>query len=622
MAENKKLFLEFPPVSTEQWEEVINKDLKGADYERKLVWKTLEGIKARPYYRAENLENLTLAGVNPEAFKYIKGNKTDSNEWSIRQDIQVKSVKEANKTALKYLDKGLNAIGFVFEDDFEMSQEQFSALVKDICFNTYEINFVANHGTHIILPLLEKELQNRGMSGEAIKGSISLDPFGNMSLKGNFMVTPEKVYEVVADLAKTGHEKFPNFKVISVHANHFANAGASITQELAYGLAMANEYLAKATEKGVSVDTVSAGMQMVFGVGSSYFLEIAKIRAARLLWAAIVKKYNPAKEDSKKLFIHAQTNDWNKTLFDPYVNMLRTTTEAMSAILGGVDSLTVERFDKSFRAQSDFAYRIARNQQILLKEESYFDKVIDPSAGSYYIENLTESIANEAWKLFLEVEEKGGYLEAFKAGFIQDSIEETANTRNMKIATRREILVGTNQYPNFDEQISDDLNKEIVDEEIKTVEGEQFGRPINLYRGAEAFEELRLKTENADKQPLAYMLPVGNLAMRKARSMFSCNFFACAGFEVVDNNGFDNVEDGVKAALEAKADIVVVCSSDEEYAEAVPKAFELLNGKAITVVAGAPACMDELKEKGIENFIHVKVNVLDTLKEYQNKLGI
>jgi methylmalonyl-CoA mutase len=299
------------------------------------------------------------------------------------------------------------------------------------------------------------------------------------------------------------------------------------------------------------------------------------------------------------------------------VNMLRSTTESMSAVLAGADSLTVNPFDSAFSKPSDFSERVARNTQIILKEESYLDKVVDPAAGSYYIESLTDSIASEAWKLFLETEQRGGFLAAFKSGFIQNQVTDTAKKRDLNIATRKEILLGTNQYPNFSEVFS---GKPLTDSAQKS--SGIIAEPLHLYRASHGFESLRISTDNTGKRPKAFMLTIGNPIIRKARAAFSSNFFACAGYEIIDNAGFATVEEGVKEALAMKSDMVIICSSDEEYPDVAPKAFELLKDKTIFVVAGAPACMEELKQKGIEHFIHVKSNVLETLVGFNKLLGI
>ena len=352
-------------------------------------------------------------------------------------------------------------------------------------------------------------------------------------------------------------------------------------------------------------------------------MEIAKFRAVRMLWANIVKAYGATCCCAEKMKVHAVTSNWNQTVYDPYVNMLRGTTEAMSAAIAGVDSLEVLPFDYSFRAPGEFSNRIARNVQSILKEEAHFDKVVDPAAGSYYIEELTQSLADAAWKLFKEVEEKGGYVEAFKEGFVQSAIKATSADRDKKIATRRISILGVNQFPNFTEVVDKDVTAEVVTRKpAPEVTGNMIGQPLEAYRGAQAFEAMRFKTDKSAHKPTAFMVTFGNLAMCRARAQFSCNFFAVAGFKVVDNNRFSSVEEGVKEALASGAEIIVACSSDEEYAEAVPAMKELVGDKAILVVAGDPACKDDLVAKGISNFINVKSNVLETLKDYQAKLGI
>jgi methylmalonyl-CoA mutase len=298
--------------------------------------------------------------------------------------------------------------------------------------------------------------------------------------------------------------------------------------------------------------------------------------------------------------------------------MLRTQTEAMSATLGGVNSLTVIPYDSSYKNADEFSERIARNQQLLLKEESHFDKVADPAAGSYYIETLTNELAAQAWKLFLSVEDEGGFLAAVKAGTVQTAINNTAITRMKNASSRREVLLGTNQFPNFNEVGK--AKVETVAQQIDCNCGHDRVEQLNIQRLSTEFEALRFATEKAAKRPKAFMLTIGSLAMRLARAQFSCNFFACAGYDVVDNLGFKTIEEGVNAAVEANADIIVLCSSDDEYVELAPAAYEASKGKAILVVAGAPANMDELKALGIEHFVNVKSNVLDTLKGFNAKL--
>ena len=414
----------------------------------------------------------------------------------------------------------------------------------------------------------------------------------------------------------------PNYRVLAVNAFLFNNAGAYISQELGYALAWGNELMAKLTEAGFTADEVAKKIKFNFGISSNYFMEIAKLRAARWLWAEIVAAYKPACECACKMVAHAQTSEWNMTVYDAHVNLLRSQTEAMSAALAGVDSITVRPFDKIYQTPDDFSERIARNQQLLLKEECHLDKVVDPSAGSYYVEVLTNSLADVAWKLFLEVEEKGGFSVAVNAGEIQNAVNASNVARKKAVATRREILLGSNQYPNFTEVAAD----KIQEKGSCCCGGGHCGEAtipaLDFSRGASEFEALRMTTEKSGKTPKVFMLTIGNLAMRLARSQFSANFFACAGYKIIDNLGFDTVEAGVEAAVKAGAEIVVLCSSDDEYAEFAPAAYKALAGRAEFVVAGAPACADDLKAQGIDQFVNVKSNVLETLKAFNAKLGI
>jgi methylmalonyl-CoA mutase len=396
------------------------------------------------------------------------------------------------------------------------------------------------------------------------------------------------------------------------------NAGAYIYQELGYALAWGCEWMAMLTEAGFTADEVANRIKFNMGVSTVYFMEIAKFRAARELWALIVKQFNPANDYSCMMNVNAETSRFNMTIYDSYVNLLRTQTEAMSAALACVDSIVVTPFDAAYKPGDDFSERIARNQQILLKEESHLDKVVDPAGGSYYVEMLTKNLAEQGWKLFLDVEDKGGFKAALESGEIIEAVNKSANERFDKVAKRREQLLGTNQFPNFTEKAADKADArpgccccckgEEPDGAVK----------LNNKRLAEQFEEIRLQTEHAANTPKVFMLTIGNLAMRLARAQFSDNFFACAGYELIDNNGFKTIKEGMDAAMEKNADVVVLCSSDDEYAELIPEAVKELDGRAELVLAGPET--DEFKAMGITNFINVRTNVLATLKAFNAKL--
>ena len=611
---SEKLFTEFPPVPTEKWEEVITADLKGADYERKLVWKTGEGFNVRPYYRAENLEGIKFLGSQAGEFPYVRGTHAH-NRWRVHQTVSVVCPKEANAEALKILNAGVDSLGFcIASADF--SAADLDMLLKDICIPAVEITFCGEKMANVAELVLAK-VEKEGIAKEDVRIAFCIDPLvKGLSSKGDFCSpNGEKCIARIVELIHKTKE-YKHVRIVTVAGQTFGNSGSTIVEELAFTLSAGHDYLVRLTDAGLDVDAAARKLRFSFSVSSNYFMEIAKFRAARMLWANIVKGYGPAKNCACKMQIHAETSRWNQTVYDPYVNMLRGTTEAMSATIAGVHSLEVMPFDASFENPTEFSKRIARNVELLLKNESHFDQVVDPAGGSYYVENLTQSIAAEAWKLFLEIEEKGGYTEAYKAGLIVERIKASAAAKDKNIATRRQTLLGANQYPNFTEV----AGKEITAESVTRKQAE--GNVLVPYRGAMAFEEMRLHVDRSDKEPKAFMLTCGNLGMARARSQFSCNFFACAGIKVIDNTYFKSIEEGVKAALESKAQIVVVCASDDDYAEAAPKIKELLGGKAILVVAGAPACAPELEAQGITNFINVKSNVLETLKFYLKEMGI
>jgi len=603
----------FPPISTKEWMDKVTADLRGADFEKKLVWRTSEGFNVQPFYRQEDLEQLDYLNSLPGSFPYVRGNAKKGNDWLVRQNFNANDAAETNKKVLDVLNKGITSIGICL-CDVEISASTFEVLFEGVCLDAVEVNFTTTSARLVeVAKVFVAYVKAKDYSLESIKGSLNFDPYGALLCKGN-----SNCDDVIA-CAKTVIEitsEMPNFRAISVNAKYFNNAGAYISQELAYGLSMGNDYMAALTEAGVSATEVASNLKFNFGISSNYFMEIAKFRSGRLLWSNILAGYG-VEEDAAKMIVNAETSKWNKTIYDTHANLLRTQTESMSAGLAGVDSITVLPFDSTYKSASDFSERIARNQQLLLKEESHLDKIADPSAGSYYIETLTNEMAAQAWKLFLAVEEKGGFVAALKEGFIQAEVKTSADKRRKAVATRRENLLGTNQYPNFSER----KLQEVADAksggsccggagETKEVE------PLVFFRGAEEFEALRLSVEAKATTPTVFLLKTGNVAFRQARAQFIANFFGCAGFKIIEDLGYDTATEGAEAALASGAEFVVICSSDDEYATAAPEAFKAIGDKATFVVAGAPKCADELKEQGITNFVNVRSNVLEELTRY------
>ena len=612
----EKLFTEFQAPTTQEWLDKIQVDLKGADFQKRLVWKTSEGFSVQPFYRREDVEKLQTPNALPGEFPFVRGNNKDDNTWYIRQEIEAKDAAAANEKAKDVLNKGIDSLSFHIPGS-AVSAEFIDTLLDGIYCDCIELNFnTCKRHSIELAQLLTSYFERHNYDKDRIVGSIDWDPMEKIVMQGK---DAEHLLALETALVETLKD-YPNFRCISVNSVSLNNAGAYIVQELGYAMAWGNEYLQQLTDKGIDPTLAARKIKFNMGVSENYFMEIVKFRAARLLWAQIVKQYEPKCDCACKMCVNAVTTFYNMTLFDAYVNMLRSQTEAMSAALAGVHSIVVTPFDAAYEHPNDFSERIARNQQLLLKEECHFNTVVDPSAGSYYIEELTASLAAEAWKIFLKVEEEGGFLAAIKAGTVQDDINSTNAKRHTLAAQRREFILGTNQFPNFTEK-----------SEGKTPTEQSCGcghkdctayKAIQSTRLAADFENLRIATEQAEKQPVAFMVTIGNLVWRQARAQFSCNFLATAGYKVVDNLGFATVEEGIDAALAAGADIVVLCSSDDEYAEYAIPAFKYLDGRAIFVVAGAPACSDDLKAAGIENFIHVKVNQLETLKMLNDKLGI
>jgi len=609
MANSKeKLFSDFSPVSTQQWLDKMNVDLKGANFEKRLVWKTNEGFKVQPFYRREDLEGLKLTDALPGEFPYVRGTKTN-NDWYVRQEIGGTSPKQMNEKALDVLMKGVTSLSF-HVDGNKLDANYIEVLLNNIAADAVELNFDVCQGEVVELTkLLVAYFTNKGYDLTKLEGSIRFDFYGRMLANGKELGNVVETSKTLIEAIQT----IPNFRLFTVNATLLNNAGSYITQELGNALAWGNEWMQTLTEAGVAADEVAKRIKFNFGIGSNYFMELAKFRTARMLWASIVAKYTDNKEVAKAR-VHAETSTFNMTMYDAHVNLLRSQTEAMSAALAGVDSMTVVPFDKTYKKSDDFSERIARNQQLLLKEESYFGKVVDPAAGSYYLEHLTDSIAKEAWKLFLEIEEDGGFYASIKAGIIQKNINASNEKRHLHVAQRRESLLGTNQFPNFNETA--DSKRPVAPAALCG----QDCATLNFSREADQFETLRMETEAASKRPKAFMLTIGNLAMRQARAQYSCNFLACAGYEVVDNLGFKTIEEGAKAAKEANADIVVLCSSDDEYNEYAIPAFKAVGEDTLFIVAGNPKCADDLRAAGIENFIHVRVNVLETLQAFNAKL--
>lgn len=432
--QQKRLFEEFPPVTTKEWINKLRADLKGADPKERLLWKTDEGFDLMPFYRNEDIETLTHVGFslplylrrdvtasNPDITNQPGQVETfisngSSNSWLIRQDIKVDDYDTANKKALSILTKGVDSVGFILTDPNTVNEENLKILLSGIDPECAEINFHPEGKAIEIIKSISVIWRNNGHNLSLIRGAVEADPIIRLVINGKLCIPVDSGFDYLASLIRETLV-MENYRCIQINGKWFKNSGSGSVRELAFALSMAVEYLNQMTDRGLDPGSVAKSIRFSFGVGPSYFIEIARLRAARLLWAVVCRKFGIT-ERSSRMEIHCETITQNPDAGDHYMNMIRTQTEAMSAVIGGTDSLTVHPFEGNNSGPGDFPERIARNQQLLLKEEALFDKVADPSAGSYYIEKITSLVAENAWKLFLQIEDSGGFLTAFNSGLI------------------------------------------------------------------------------------------------------------------------------------------------------------------------------------------------------------
>jgi methylmalonyl-CoA mutase len=455
--QREKLFSKFPPVTAGEWEEKIHEDLKGADPD-KLTWQTPDGISVRPYYRREDIRELSFIKSIAGEYPYSRGYRTKNNDWEIIQDIIVNSFHDANQQVLSLLGKGVNTPRFILK--IKPSElNQLDELLRNIDLQTVPIMFSLPDNEYSILKLIVELARKKGIDPAAIKGSVDIDPLGHLFRTGNYWKEAETDMLTVKDAISFGSKHLPAFRVLAITPEIFHNSGATISQELALAMASGVEYMSALTNIGLNPVEVTSKISFRFAIGSDYFPEIAKIRSARLLWAIITDLFARGLANSAKMRIDCSTSSWSQAITGQYNNLLRETTQAMSAILGGADSLLVLPFDTASGNNGEFSERLARNIQLILREEAYFNKVVDPGAGSYYIENLTYKISENAWNLFNDIENAGGIISAFSKGMIQEMIGKSFREKQKRIENKMDKIVGVNYHPDPAEKINVDLKK-------------------------------------------------------------------------------------------------------------------------------------------------------------------
>jgi len=575
------LLQEFPSVSTESWEGVIRRDLKGADYANKLIWQTAEGIAVKPYYRAEDIAGLEFPDAIPGAFPYVRGTHS-TGDWRIREEIDVTDPEEANRAAHSAVLAGAGEIAF------------------------RNANFTNASDLEILLANLDeipvhfekaRESQLRLLMGR-LKGRQRLSP---ISTGWNPLTNLDFAAEVIASAP---HALVP----FTIHGEDFEESGATAVEEVGFTLAAAIDFLAGMQERNVDVDNAAASITFSFSIGANYFFQIAKLRAFRMMWAQAVENFGGTRE-SAKARIHARTSHWNKTIYDPHVNILRGTTETMSAVFGGADSITVAPFDECYKAPDEASRRLARNTQIILKQEAMLSRVADPGAGSYCLEVLTDFIARDGWKIMQGIEAAGGYGKTVQDGIIAQALEKSMAAREEAVSSRRRIFTGTSQHASLTEKALGRIDFSLI---------------FNKRRGARMYEQLRLRTElhvaQGGKNPRVLLAEIGDARMRLARSNFAANFFACAGFDLVAKR-FSSAE----RIAASEADLIVLCSSNEEYlalATEVVSRLKSLKHEIPVIIAGYPDSAEQLLTAGVADFVHLRSNPIEFLTRWQQRLGI
>lgn len=578
-----RLLDEFPPVTTAGWEAAIARDLKGADYEKMLIWRTDEGIAVKPYYRAQDLMGIAGLDVAPGEFPYRRGAKTEAG-WKIREEIEAATAVEANRAARAAVRGGAEEIAFC------NLQVRDGAELEIALANLDGIDLHFEHADGALIEALLGRFNSReGVSDGSI--STGCDPFAD------------------ADFAAQVIARLPHgFVPFTIDVARFEEDGANAVEEIGLALAAGADAFAEMDARGLSADRTAPALGFRFAIGANFFFQIAKLRAFRMLWSRVVASFGGTQE-AARAHITARTSRWNKTIYDPQVNILRATTEAVSAILGGANSVVVAGFDECYKAPDEASRRLARNTQLLLRHEALLGRVADPAGGAYFVEALTDSIAREAWKLLQQIEAHGGFGKIRASGWIAEKLAQGLAARARAVAARKRVFTGTSLYANPAEHVLENIDFERIDAG---------------HRGAHIFEQLRLRTERhamAGGRVLQILLAeIGDAKMRNARSNFAANIFACAGFRTAVRR--------FKTAREiagAESDLIVLCSSDAEYqsiAAELMNAMKARGRKTPVIVAGNPESAAALKALGVADFVHVRCNPIEVLTNWQDKLGI
>lgn len=647
------MFQDFESPSKSEWKAKAENDLKGKPLQ-KLHWKTFEGLELAPYYNAEDLAENSSKTLLPGQSPFLRSHKELGNGWLVRECISKhKNFTATNAKALEAVEQGAHNLSFEIlasEEGFRgipvKNEGDLTQLLLGIDVQETGISFQSGNTGPFYFKLLCDWATSKSADTSQIFGSIDYDPIAQYLVEGTSSKNLDSLFDDLKELLQYASGKAPYYKILSLQSSAFHNTGASIVQELAFSLSLAHEYIHQLESRELAFEDFYSQLQIELSTGGSYFQEIAKVRAMRWLWTSLTSEYSK-NEQTQACYIVGRTSQWNKSVYDPHVNMLRLTTEAMSMSIGGMDEVQIDGYDKTFRSTNAFSERISRNLHHLLTHESYIDKSIDAASGSYYIEMLTEQLATEAWKLFQLVEEKGGLLAVSKSGWLQEQLGNSRKNREERLSKRKEKFIGVNEFPNPEDDVFNNISSSgpavpyFNEEEAKSLdfssiteigqyiqyqfkEQKDSCQKLNHYVATEAFEQLRANTEAARKEGRStssfFLMPLGNKSMRTARANFALNFFQCGGYQVHNHPGFETVEEAVEQFKQQKSTAAVICSSDAEYEALIPQIGKALKQSGLSptlILAGYPGDKKEdYEDMGIEDFIYAGCNVYDILKGY------
>lgn len=672
----QRLFDAFPAADQAAWRQAAEKTLKGAPFEKRLLTKTYEGFHLQPIYSVPDSAALPHVGALPGLSPYVRGTQALGyliRPWAVAQELPYPTAAAANQAAHADLPRGLTALNVPLDratllglDPDQAAdnlvgqggaslahREDLITLFTGIALAQTPLYLAAGASALPVAALVLAAVERQGVEPAALRGCIGADPLGALASDGTLPGSLERAYDLMAYQTAWAATHAPRLRTICVALHAYHNGGASTVQDLAFGLATGVAYLRAMQARGLDVELVAPRMQFAFSIGAPFFIEIARLRAARLLWARVVAAFGGG-EQAQKLIIHGRTSAWTKTRSDAYNNMLRATAEAFAGVMGGCDSLHVSHFDEVLGLPDEFSRRIARNVQVVLAQECNFFRVVDPAGGAAAVETLTDQIAREAWALFQTIEGQGGMAAALATGFPQARVAATRAERMQAIAQRREVIVGATMYVNLKEQpitartvdhaalktertadlqgwraAGDPRQRQAALDALAHAVAAEPGQVMDLalaaaragatlgeltvalhagdgapatvelipaHRGAEQFEALRAAAEQyalrTGARPAVFLATMGPVAQHKARADFATGFFEAGGFGVIAGPGYATVEEAAQAARDAGASIVVICSTDETYPALVPPLVRLLKAErpdTTVVLAGYPA---------------------------------